>query len=119
MANHPINLALRFILELAALFAFGQWGWLRHTGFSRFLWAAALPLAAAVVWGTFRVPGDPGNAPVAVSGWVRLALELLFFGGAVWALAASKGAGWAAAFGAVVILHYLISYERIAWLIRQ
>ena len=32
MSAHPINLALRFILELAALYALGYWGWTQHDG---------------------------------------------------------------------------------------
>jgi hypothetical protein len=41
-----------------------------------------LPLLAMALWGTFRVPGDPGDAPVAA----RLALELVEFGAATWLL---------------------------------
>jgi hypothetical protein len=113
MADHPLNLALRFFLELAALFAMGYWGWTQHSGLARFIWAVGLPLFTAALWGIFRVPGDPGNAPVAVPGPVRLLLEAAFFGTAVWALAASGRSGWALAFGLVVTIHYILSYDRV------
>ena len=125
MGSHPINLALRFFLELAALAALGFWGW--HTngesnGWLRFLLAVGIPMVAAVLWGTFAVPDDPsrsGKAPVAVPGFVRLAIEAALFVFAVWALydAGYPGAGFI--FGIVTGLHYIVSYDRILWLLRH
>ena len=77
MANHPINLTLHFVLELVAWFALSYWGWTQHQGLARWLLALGLPLIAIALWGTFRVPGDPGDAPVTVPGIVRLALDRL------------------------------------------
>lgn len=114
MTNHPLNLALRFLLELIGLFALGYWGWTQHSGAVRWLWMLGLPLLAAALWGVFRVPGDPGAAPVAVPGIVRLLLEAAYFGAAVWALYASGRATWAYALAAVVLIHYAISYDRTA-----
>jgi hypothetical protein len=79
MGSNPINLALRFILEIAALFALGYWGWTQHDGVWRFVWGIGLVILAAVIWGTFAVPDDPsrsGNAPVPVPGALRLVIEL-------------------------------------------
>ncbi len=59
MGSHPLNLALRFLLELVALGAMGYWGWTQHEGTARWLWAIGLPLVAAVLWGTFAVPTTP------------------------------------------------------------
>ena len=120
MSNHPLNLVLRFALEIAGLIAMGYWGFRTGQGaFMRFLLGSGVPLLAAVLWGVFRVPDDPGSAPVAVPGVLRLILELAFFGFAVWALndAGARTLGWA--LGLVVLAHYLISYDRVAWLIRQ
>jgi len=67
MSLHPISLALRFLLELAALIALGLWG-AHQAGIAL---ALALPATAAALWGIFAVPGDPsrsGKAPVPVSG---------------------------------------------------
>jgi uncharacterized protein DUF2568 len=49
MGQNPLNLALRFFLELAALYFIGNWGWTRHTGVLRYLLAFGLPLLAAVI----------------------------------------------------------------------
>lgn len=119
MANHPLNLALRFILELAALGAMAYWGWTQHTGSERWLWTIILPLLAALLWGTVRVPGDPGYAPIAVHGIVRLLLEAVFFGGAIWLLFAAGRNGWGTALLGVTLIHYALSYDRILWMLRQ
>lgn len=119
MANHPLNLALRFTLELVGLFALGYWGWTQHTGAARFLWTIGLPLVAAALWGIFRVPGDPGDAPVAVPGILRLLLELIYFAAGTWAFYAAGRGNWGLTFGIIVGLHYVVSYERIIWLIKQ
>lgn len=37
MANNPLNLALRVVLELTGLFAMGYWVWTQHSGPSRWL----------------------------------------------------------------------------------
>jgi hypothetical protein len=113
MANNPINLALRFFLELAGLFALGYWGWTVHSGALRWLLAVGTPLAAATLWGTFRVPDDPGKAPVAVPGWVRLLLEAAYFTASVAAFYAAGKPAWGLVFAVVVVFHYAISYDRV------
>ena len=122
MGSNPINLVVRFILELAGLVALGRWGWFQADGWLSYLLALGVPLLAAGMWGTFAVPGDPsrsGKAPVPVPGIVRLILELAYFGAATWALFATGLAtlGWA--YGLAVILHYLASYDRVGWLLQR
>lgn len=117
MANSPINLALRFGLEIAALVALGYWGWTQNAGLWRIAAVVGLPLIAAILWGTFRVPGDPGDAPVAVPGIVRLLVEALVFGGAVMALFAAKQQSAAWLLLGLLAFHYAISYDRIQWLL--
>ncbi len=122
MGQNPFNLALRFLLELVALFAVGYWGWHSGTGAGRYLLAIGLPLIAAAVWAVFRVPGDAsasGNAPVAVPGWTRLLLELALFVCAAWGLFAAGARLPASIFAVVVVLHYALSYDRIAWLLQR
>ena len=119
MGQNPANLVLRFLLEIAGLYCMGYWGWIRHEGFLRYLLAFALPLLAAVVWGTFRVPGDGGAPRIRVSGGVRLLIEIVFFGLATWALFDSGAATAAWIFGGLAVFHYLISYDRIGWLLKQ
>ena len=120
--SNPLNLAVRFLLELCALFALGLWGWrLRDDGW-RIVAALAVPLIAAALWGTFAVPGDPsrsGSAPVVVPGALRLVLEFGFFASATWTLY-DLGFRRAAAFFAVaIVVHYLLSYDRIRWLLSR
>jgi hypothetical protein len=68
MANHPLNLALRFFLDLAALAAIGRWGWTQHTGLVRLLLALGLLVIAAAASGIFRAPGYLEEAVVAMPG---------------------------------------------------
>ena len=119
MGQNPINLALRFFLELAALYCMGFWGWTQHTGVLRYLLAIGLPLLAAVIWGVFRVPNDGGAPRVRVSGVVRFLIEIAFFGFATWGLfdAGATRAGWI--FGGLILFHYIISYDRVKWLLKQ
>ncbi|SRR5690554_5624520 len=119
MSQHPINLAVRFLLEIIALIALGLWGWRTNEGALRIVWAIGAPLIAALLWGVFRVPNDPGNAPVAIPGWLRLLLELIFFTSAVLALRAAGSPLPATLLAAIIILHYLISYDRILWLLQS
>ena len=122
MGSHPLNLALRFILELATLGAMTYWGWTQHDGLARWLWTIGLPLAAIILWGTFAVPNDPsrsGQAPVPTPGTVRLILELTFFALGVIALIFSQHMTAGIVLAALVFIHYAVSYDRILWLIRN
>ena len=113
MNNHPLNLTIRFLLEIGALVVFGMWAWQKHEGWIRILLVIFLPLAAAAIWGVFRVPNDPGPAPVAVTGIIRLLIEALFFGSALWML---KDMGANKLFWyllLILILHYIASYDRV------
>jgi hypothetical protein len=120
VGTHPVNLAVRFLLEMCALFIMGLWGWHRRDDGLRILVALAIPLLAATLWGTFAVPGDPtrsGSAPIPVPGILRLALECGFFAFATWALSDLRFARLAGIFGASVAVHYVLSYDRIRWLL--
>ena len=122
MGSHPLNLTLRFILELAALFAMGYWGWTQHEGLVRWLWVISAPLIAAILWGTFAVPNDPsrsGHAPIPTPGTVRLFLELSIFAVGAIALIASQQKPAGMVLAIVVLFHYVISYDRILWLFRN
>jgi hypothetical protein len=122
VSTHPLNLAVRFLLELCALFALGLWGWRQRDDGWQIVIALSVPLIAAALWGTFAVPGDPtrsGSAPMPVPGALRLALELCFFASAALALYTLRLAGFAALLGAATVLHYLLSYDRIQWLLSR
>ena len=81
-----------------------------------------IPLVAAALWGIFAVPHDPtrsGSAPVPVSGLLRLAFEFGFFGCATLALYDLGFSKLTATFGIAVVIHYLLSYDRIRWLVTR
>jgi uncharacterized protein DUF2568 len=99
----PLNLGLRFVLELCMLVALGIWGFSEN-----FVLAVAAPLAAAVVWGLWIAP----KATRRLRDPVRLALELLLFGAAGAALAAADHPLAAAVFLAAVALSEVLM---LAW----
>ena len=121
MGFHPLNLLVRFLLESAALIAMGCWGWQQGDGAARYAFALGIPVVAAVVWGVFAVPGDrsrSGNAPVKVPGALRLGIEAGFFAFAVFALHRSGSRQLSVILAVAVIIHYAVSHDRIAWLLR-
>src|ERR1700679_2726266 len=105
------QLALRFVLEAAALVALG--GWARHVvGAGVLGWVAALamPAVIAAVWGVFAVPGDPtrgGKVPVPVSGWLRIGIEMAVFLGAGAALVSMEWWRWFDPFVGGFVVHHV------------
>lgn len=117
-----INLFLRFILEMTTLFVAGWWGWAMHSGVNSYLIMIALPVFMAAAWGVFAVPGDPsrsGKTVVVTPGWLRLMLELLFFGFGTWTFFDSGFQITGFVFASLVIIHYIIWYQRIKWLFKH
>jgi len=122
MGSNPINLIIRFLLEIIALVSVGMWGWKQSDGWLRFVLAIGIPIILAVIWGTFAVPNDPsrsGSAPIVTPGVIRLAIELGFFALATWSLYDLGLTKVSLTFGIIVLLHYLVSYDRIIWLISK
>ena len=122
MSKHPVNLAIRLAMELGAIVTFGYWGYHHRDSWLRILLAILLPLLFVFLWGVFAVRNDPsrsGKTVVATPGLVRLILELTLFACATWMLLnlGYVRIGWI--FGAIVLLHYAISYDRIRWLLKQ
>ncbi|HEY2542800.1 MAG TPA: DUF2568 domain-containing protein [Gaiellaceae bacterium] len=89
--------AAAFLLELAALVAYGIWG--HHVG--GIALAVLLPVLVAVIWGVALSP----RAPVHVPARPKLALRVgvLLLSGA--ALAAAGHVGWGIALGLAVLAH--------------
>ena len=120
MGSHPVNLAIRFLLELTALAAMGIWGWNLSEVWIRFVLMMAIPLLAAAVWGTFAVPKDPsrsGSAPIPIPGLLRLVIEFAFFAFATWIFYDLGYTRLSWIFGSTVIVHYIVSYDRIRCLV--
>ncbi|HZY35271.1 MAG TPA: YrdB family protein [Mucilaginibacter sp.] len=119
MNTNPVNLAARFLLEIAMLLIVCCWGWHLSTGWLRYAAAAGCPVIAAILWGVFRIQNDPKPAPVETPGPVRLLLELVLFGWAVWALRDLGRPGLSGIMAIVVVLHYLVSYDRTWAMLRN
>jgi hypothetical protein len=101
------NLGLRFLLELAALFALGYWGAQRDaSGIVRIGLAAALPVVAATFWGLFVAP----KARLGGTREVRLALGLVVFFLASAAIVSLGRVtlGWT--FGALALVNTVLTY---------
>jgi hypothetical protein len=122
LGSHPFNLAIRFLLEIAALICIGIWGWNQNDSWIRYILTPGLPALIGAIWGIFAVPGDPsrsGKAPVPVSGIVRLFIELSIFVLAAWALYDMNYQRLAWIIGILVSIHYLVSYDRLVWLFKH
>ncbi|MCK4751278.1 MAG: YrdB family protein [Bacteroidales bacterium] len=122
MSRHPLNLFVRLLLEFASIFTFGYWGYNQADSWIRLLLAIGLPLLFATLWGVFAVRNDPsrsGKTVVATPGIIRLILELGLFGVATWMLFDLDlvKLGWL--LGGITLLHYIISYDRILWLLKR
>ena len=121
-SKNPINLSLRFLLELAAIIVFGYWGHSLGGDGTRILLAILFPLLFAVLWGVFAVKGDPsrsGKTVVQTPGIIRLLLELGLFGAAAWMMLDLDHSLISLIFGSAVVIHYFISFDRISWLLKQ
>lgn len=122
MGSHPINLGVRFILEIVALISVGVWGWNRTDGSLKYIFAIGLPILLGAIWGTFAVPDDPsrsGQTVIATSGVIRLIIELGIFSIATLAIYNQGQQKFSYVFATIVILHYLISYDRVLWLLEN
>ena len=122
MSKHPLNSAVRFLLELVAIAAFGIWGYHQSDTGLKILLAILLPLGFALLWGVFAVKNDPsrsGKTVVQTPGILRLLLELGLFGAAAWMMLDLNYSLVALIFGLSVVIHYFVSFDRIAWLLKQ
>ncbi len=111
-----VELAYRFALELALLAGLGYWGW--HLGESaplRIILAVLLPAAAATLWGFVVSP----RARVNVPGPLRLTVEVALFGLAAYGIWTSGSRAAAETLLTAVGLHYVLGWDRIAWLLRH
>jgi hypothetical protein len=97
----PLNLAVKFLLELAALAAFGLWGASIASGLLALLLATALPVAVAVLWGTFAAPRARRRLPLRL----RAPFELAVFALAALALWQAGSLAWAAAFAVIAAVN--------------
>jgi hypothetical protein len=101
------NLALRFLLELAALAAVGYWGWKTGSGATRPLLAVASVSSVVVVWALFIRP----HPTVKLAGPLRLLLEFAVWTAAGAALYATGNPRLGIAFVAVAFASGALNYR--------
>ena len=99
-----LNLALKFLLELAALVAFGLWGASIASGFAAVVLAVLLPVVVAVLWGAFAAPKARRRLPLRL----RAPFELGVFALAALALWGAASPAWGAAFAVIAAVNALL-----------
>lgn len=122
MSKNSLNLALRFILELAAIASLIIWIIKKFEGIPMLILVISIPVLFASIWGIFAVKGDPsrsGKTVIQTPGWARLILEFIMFAVSGLALYAANFFTASLIFLGIVVLHYIISYDRILWLLRK
>lgn len=119
---NPINLSLRFLLELVGWFA--PVLWIRHSqsGTMQIVLMILVPLLLMTIWGVFAVSNDPsrsGKTVVETPGLLRFALELaVFFIGAL-SLYKAHYPALAYVVFILIIVHHLFAYKRVKWLLSK
>lgn len=104
------NLGLMFLLELGVVIGAGYWGFTLSAGWPVRVAAGVLtPLLFVLMWALF---GAAADARFRLTGWWRVALEVIWFGGGalLWAEAVSPAAG--VVFFALWVVNALV---RVLW----
>ena len=103
------------------MFISGYWAFLKIEAFKKLV-LIGLPLVLATIWGVFNVPNDPsrsGKAVVKVNGIIRLVIELVLFGFGSFFFYDLNKPIHAIYFSLAFILHNIVGYQRILWLVKQ
>lgn len=99
------NLALRFVLELVALWIYGYWAFnMGSTWLSKLLWGVSIPFGIAVLWGVFGSP----KAVIPLIGGLHFLLELTVFGCPVFLLWMMGKPNMAIVYGVMVGLNKVL-----------
>lgn len=115
------NLIGRFLLEVFAYLSMALLGFFLTDSILRWGFAIFIPVTLAIPWTYINVPGDPareGKALIPVPGIIRLLIELLYFSFGVFASYYVMGEIVAFIFFGLLAVHYLISYDRVLWLLK-
>jgi Protein of unknown function (DUF2568) len=102
------NDGVRFLVELAALASIGYWGFHEHSGWpAKIAFGLGGPILVASIWAVWMAPGSRRRAPERI----RVLLEVVIFGLAVAALAASTGGVLAVIFGVVAFVNAVLDHR--------
>jgi uncharacterized membrane protein HdeD (DUF308 family) len=121
-SKHPLNLTLRFLLEISALIIAGYWAYYSESSSLKYLFMIGLPIIMASIWGIFAVPNDPsrsGKTVFKTPGILRLIIEILFFGFSAYLLYSMEYKFESIGFTIMVLIQYLLSLDRIKWLLKH
>jgi len=100
-------LTVLFLVELAALFSFGYWGFHIKGGWvARAALGIGTPLAVAIIWGLFVAP--KASYPVALP--VKLLLQIAVFALAALALHFAGRSNWAIVYGLTALIDLILVY---------
>lgn len=106
-ALKTLNLAARFLLELAALTALAVWGFVvTDSTVPRLVLTFAAPLLAAFLWGRYVAPKSPRRLPDPR----RLLVELVVFGAATAGLATVGHEPVAVALAAAYVVNVTLGF---------
>ncbi|GAA2854932.1 YrdB family protein [Streptosporangium fragile] len=105
-----VNLLVTFLLELGVLASAGIWGFTAgQTWPVRLLLGLGGPALFVAVWAVFGAANDP---VIPLTGFARVVLEVLWFGGGATALVAAGRVVPGVAFAAVFVVNAVL---RIVW----
>lgn len=101
-----INLGLAFVLELAALYFLGIWGFqLDIPEMGKWYFALITPFVFICAWSFWAAP----QAAFRLKGWKLFAFKWAAFSLAAWALWATGQTQWATLFEMVVLVNLVFS----------
>jgi hypothetical protein len=98
-----VHAAVRFLLEMGALVAYGYWGVRAVPGTTSLVLGVGIPLVVATLWAVFAAPKSPRR----LAGRRLVAFEAAVFGGAALALVAAGRPILGVCFAAVAVVNRL------------
>jgi hypothetical protein len=104
--DNAVAAVLRFVLELAALFAIGA------------AFGVMNLLVSALVIGLFNAKGDKRFQGIQISGWLRLAIEVFIALMGIYGAYIVLGPAAGGAFLIVWVVYLYVARERLVWLVR-
>ncbi|WP_329092062.1 YrdB family protein [Streptosporangium sp. NBC_01469] len=106
-----VNLLVMFLLELGVLAAVGHWGFVVGPNWPlKLLLGLGGPGLFIAIWAVF---GAPNNPAIPLTGFARVVLEVLWFGGGATALVMAGHLVPGIAFAAVFVLNNAVL--RLVW----
>ncbi len=105
------NLALKFLLEIAAFAALGYAGAVVGSGVWAVVLAVALPAVAIAVWARWNAPRSAHRLPPNA----RIPCELTVFSAAALGLLSTGAVTWAVVFAVLVVINAVLMTALHQW----